>query len=211
MLTQTTIETTITDGMNSVERCIKRMFDCFFAFIALLFLSPLMAVIAILIRRQDGGPVFFRQERIGLGGKAFRILKFRTMTPEATEEAIPHLATSEDSRVTPVGHRLRDHHLDELPQLINVLCGDMSLVGPRPERQFYIDQIMERNSDYRYIYRMRPGCTSMATLYNGYTDTMEKMLIRLQMDLDYYRRRSLWLDAKIMFTTTQYLVFGKQF
>lgn len=87
----------------------------------------------------------------------------------------------------------------------------MSFVGPRPERQYFIDKIMEQNSDYQYIYLMRPGTTSMATIYNGYTDTMEKMLIRLQMDLDYLQKRSLWLDLKIMFTTAEYILFGKKF
>ena len=110
-----------------------------------------------------------------------------------------------------VGSFLREHHLDELPQLFNILRGEMSFVGPRPERRYFIDQIMAENSDYRYIYLMRPGTTSTATLYNGYTDTMEKMLIRLQMDLDYYRKRSLLLDAKIMFTTAKYILFGKKF
>ena len=130
---------------------------------------------------------------------------------ESEEEGVPQLAQKGDDRLTPVGRFLREHHLDELPQLINVLRGDMSFVGPRPERKYFIDKIMEQNSDYQYIYLMRPGTTSMATIYNGYTDTMEKMLIRLQMDLDYLRKRSLLLDAKIMCTTAEYILFGKKF
>ena len=110
-----------------------------------------------------------------------------------------------------MGKFLREHHLDELPQLLNVFKGDMSFVGPRPERKYFIDRIMEINPDYEYIYMMRPGLTSMATIYNGYTDTMEKMLIRLQMDLDYLKNRSLWLDAKIVFTTVRFIIYGKKF
>jgi lipopolysaccharide/colanic/teichoic acid biosynthesis glycosyltransferase len=111
----------------------------------------------------------------------------------------------------PLGRFLRTHHLDELPQLWNVLVGDMRFVGPRPERRYFIDQIMVENSDYRYIYRMHPGATSKATIYNGYTDTMEKMLVRLQMDLDYYQHRSLQVDAKILLTTLKYVISGKNF
>ena len=116
-----------------------------------------------------------------------------------------------DDRLTPAGKFLREHHLDELPQLWNVFVGDMSFVGPRPERQYFIDKIMAENPDYELLYQIRPGITSMATIYNGYTDTMEKMLIRLQMDLDYLQRRSLWLDIKVIMTTVSLIVYGKKF
>ena len=123
----------------------------------------------------------------------------------------PLLATKGDERLTKIGRILREHHLDELPQLFNVLKGDMSFVGPRPERQFFIEKIRKENPDYDYIFLMRPGLTSMATIHNGYTDTIEKMLIRLEMDLDYLKNRSLWLDAKLIFTTVFYIVNGKKF
>jgi lipopolysaccharide/colanic/teichoic acid biosynthesis glycosyltransferase len=106
---------------------------------------------------------------------------------------------------------LREHHLDELPQLFNVFVGDMSFVGPRPERKYFIDKIMEVNPNYDYLYLVRPGITSMATIYNGYTDTMEKMLKRLEMDLEYLQKRSLWLDLKIIVTTVLNIVEGKKF
>ena len=116
-----------------------------------------------------------------------------------------------DERLTPVGKFLREHHLDELPQLWNVFRGDMAFVGPRPERRYFIDLIRKENPDYDYIYLMRPGLTSMATLYNGYTDSMQKMLIRLQMDLEYLQQRSLFLDVKIVLTTIVFILKGKKF
>ena len=119
----------------------------------------------------------------------------------AAEENGPELACKEDNRLTKFGKFLREHHLDELPQLWNVLIGDMSFVGYRPERKFYIDQIMQHNPDYQLLYCSRPGVTSYATIYNGYTDTMEKMLKRLDYDLEYLRTRTIMLDFKIIFKT----------
>ena len=211
MIQQATLDRTITDGMNSVERIIKRLFDIVGALLGIILLSPVFLIVFIKLKRQADGPTIFRQERIGYHGKPFNILKFRTMVVESEENGTPQLAQRCDDRLTPVGKFLREHHLDELPQLFNVLKGDMSFVGPRPERKYFIDMIMEQNSDYQYIYLMRPGTTSLATLYNGYTDTMEKMLIRLQMDLDYLQKRSLWLDIKVLCTTAEFILFGKKF
>ena len=116
-----------------------------------------------------------------------------------------------ETRLTKIGKFLRDHHLDELPQLWNVVKGDMAFIGPRPEREFYIKQIIEHDPRYVYLYQIRPGVTSYATLYNGYTDTMEKMLRRLELDLYYLEHRSWWFDAKILFKTFINIVFGKKF
>ena len=198
------------DGMNCVERGIKRAFDIVASLLGLIILSPAMLYVYIRLRRQGDGPVIFRQERIGLHGRPFHILKFRTMRLDAEQDGVPQLAEKSDNRLTPVGRYLREHHLDEMPQLWNVLVGDMSFVGYRPERQHFIDQIMKENSDYEQLYQIRPGITSMATIYNGYTDTMEKMLIRLQMDLEYLQKRSLWLDLKIIFTTVRLIGYGKK-
>lgn len=211
MILQATLDKSIMDGMTSVERAIKRGFDILVSFVGLVLLSPIFLIIYIAMKCKSDGPVFFSQERIGYKGRPFNILKFRTMVVDSEEDGTPQLAQKDDDRLTPIGKFLREHHLDELPQLFNVLRGDMSFVGPRPERKYFIDKIMEQNSDYEYIYLMRPGTTSMATIYNGYTDTMEKMLIRLQMDLDYLQKRSLLLDAKIMFVTAKYILFGKKF
>ena len=130
---------------------------------------------------------------------------------EQAEPDGPQLASVQDSRLTPVGRILREHHLDELPQLWNVLKGDMTMVGPRPERKFFIDKIMKYDSRYQYLYELRPGVTSEATLHNGYTDTMEKMLKRLDRDLYYLENRSLTMDFKIILETATSILFGKKF
>ena len=127
------------------------------------------------------------------------------------EETGPQLYSDNDSRLTRAGSFLRKHHLDELPQLWNVLIGDMSFVGPRPERKYYIDKIMKQDARYGLIYLMQPELTSEATLYNGYTDTMEKMLRRLDMDISYLEHRSLWLDTKIIIKTALSIVTGRKF
>lgn len=199
------------DGMNAFERAIKRFFDIICSFLGLVILSPVFLIVYIMLRIQRDGSVIFSQERIGYKGKPFRIYKFRTMRVDSERDGEPQLASKGDERLTKVGRFLREHHLDELPQLFNVLKGDMSFVGPRPERQYFIDKIRKENPDYDYVFLMRPGLTSMATIHNGYTDTMEKMLIRLDMDLEYLRKRSLWLDAKLIFTTFLYMVNGKKF
>jgi lipopolysaccharide/colanic/teichoic acid biosynthesis glycosyltransferase len=203
--------TYIYDGMNAFEREVKRWFDFIFALICLILSSPLFLVCYIVIRRDDNGPVLYKQERIGRFGRPFTIYKFRSMIVNAEENGPELYNATEDKRLTKAGKFLRSHHLDELPQLWNVLKGDMSFVGPRPERKFYIDQIMKHDCRYKYLYQIRPGVTSYATLYNGYTDTMEKMLKRLEMDLDYLKRRSWWEDLKIMCLTVVHVAVGKKF
>lgn len=196
---------------NGISQHIKRSIDFLLALVCLVLFSPLFLICYIGIRREDGCPVIFSQERIGRGGKPFMILKFRTMKEEAEKDGVPQLAEKEDSRLTPFGGWLRKHHLDELPQLWNVLRGDMAFIGPRPERKYFIDKIMEHDPRYELLYQIRPGVTSYATLYNGYTDTMEKMLRRLELDLYYLEHRSWWLDTKILFNTFLNIAFGKKF
>lgn len=164
----------------------KRVCDCILAGLSLIVFSPLFALCAAAIKIEDGFPIIYSQERIGLHGKPFKIYKFRSMRIDAEKQDEPQLLELEgDTRLTHVGKILRNHHLDELPQLWNVVKGDMAFIGPRPERKYYIDQIVERDPRYVYLYQIRPGVTSYATLYNGYTDTMEKMLRRLELDLYY--------------------------
>lgn len=193
-----------------ISQCIKRTFDCILAFICLVLCFPLFAIFYIIIRKENGCPVIFSQERIGKGGKSFMILKFRTMIEEAEKDGVPQLAEKNDNRLTPFGGWLRKHHLDELPQLWNVLKGDMAFIGPRPERKYFIDKIMKHDPRYELLYQIRPGVTSYATLYNGYTDTMEKMLRRLELDLYYLEHQSLWFDMKILIKTFLKIVGGKK-
>lgn len=196
-----------------MQATIKRVFDFLLALGSLVLFSPVILIIYIAIKREEpGASAIYAQERIGKGGKPFRLYKFRSMRPDAESMGVPQLyAGDDDPRLTKVGAFIRAHHIDEFPQLWNVLKGEMSFVGPRPERQYYIDQIMEHNPDYTKLYALRPGLFSYATLYNGYTDTMEKMLKRLDYDLKYLREQSLWTDIKIIFLTSVSIIFGKKF
>lgn len=203
----------IKDGMSGFARNSKRLFDMFSSFVALLVFSPLFLICTILVRREDGGPAIYKQERIGRFGRPFYIYKFRTMRldAEAMGPQLSHGGGDNDPRLTKIGKFLRSHHLDELPQLWNVFIGDMAFVGPRPERKFYIDQIIEHDKRYEYLYQIRPGVTSYATFYNGYTDTMEKMLRRLEYDLYYLGHRSWRFDIEILWKTFFGIIFGKKF
>lgn len=190
---------------------VKRIMDLVVGGFIGLVSFPLWVFAAIAIKLQDGGPIFYSQERIGLYGKPFTVYKFRTMRTDAESDGIPRLENERNKYLTPFGGFLRAHHLDELPQLWNVLKGDMSFVGPRPERQYFIDQINRETDDYRYIYLMRPGVTSYATIFNGYTDTMDKMLKRLEYDLDYLDNRTIFTDLGIILRTAFSVFSGKKF
>ena len=186
--------------MTSWQLAVKRVFDVVCAVIGLVVLSPVFLVIYLALLVQRKGSPIFSQERIGMGGESFLIYKFRSMRQDA-ENGTPMLTQKQDERHTPIGRFLCKHHLDELPQLWNVLKGDMSLVGYRPERQYFINQIMQHDVRYQFLYQMRPGITSDATIYNGYTDTMDKMLERLSMDLHYLETASLKGDIIIILKT----------
>lgn len=201
----------VLDGMNEIERNIKRIGDFFIATICLIIFSPLFLICYYLVKREDNGPAIFKQERIGRFGRPFNIYKFRSMKLDAEKNGPALYQHERETRMTNIGKFLREHHLDELPQLWNVFKGDMAFIGPRPERKFYIDQIIERDPRYVYLYQIRPGVTSYATLYNGYTDTLEKMLRRLELDLYYLEHRSWFFDMKILFKTFVNIMFGKKF
>ena len=203
----------IKDGMSSFAKNSKRIFDFLVATVLLILCSPVFLIVYIAIKCDDGGPAIYKQERIGRFGRPFYIYKFRTMRVDAEKYGpeLSHGSGKGDARLTKFGSFLRRHHFDELPQLWNVFCGDMALVGPRPERKYYIDQILEYDKRYTYLYQIRPGVTSYATFYNGYTDTMEKMLRRLEYDLYYLGHRSWKFDIKIIVMTALAVVFGKRF
>ena len=189
----------------------KRLFDILLALCScILFAIPIL-VIYLAIRIGGGGDVIYKQERIGLAGRPFTLYKFRSMKTNAEMDGHPMLFLNNDPRLTRLGRFLRAHHLDEFPQLWNILRGDMSFVGPRPERKYYIDQIIQQRPDYVRLYALRPGIFSRATLYNGYTDTIDKMITRLDMDLAYLEEQSLWLDIKIIGLTAIAIITGKEF
>lgn len=199
------------DMMSPAINRIKRGLDILGSITGMIVFSPLFLLIYLVIKIENGGKVIFSQERIGYQGKPFILYKFRSMKESAEADGKPALCCQGDKRLTRVGRFLREHHLDELPQLWNVLKGDMSFVGPRPERKYFVEQIKAINPDYELLYQLRPGLFSPATLYNRYTDNMEKMLRRLRMDLDYLAHHTLWLDTKIIFLTVLSILSGKKF
>lgn len=199
------------EDVSPLSSVVKRFFDFLGSLLGLIVASPLFLVVYCLIKHEDGGPAIFKQERVGYRGRTFTLYKFRSMTVTSEADGKPALCQKDDKRLTRIGRFLREHHLDELPQLWNVLKGDMSFVGPRPERRFFVEKIRAINPDYDLLYQLRPGLFSPATLYNGYTDTMEKMLTRLRMDLDYLHNRTLWLDIKIIYLTVMSIICGKKF
>ena len=195
--------------MSDSELCIKRAFDIVTSAIGLVVLSPLFGLIALQIKISSKGPVFYAQERVGLYGRPFHIYKFRTMIDHAESDGVPKLTLDDDPRITKLGHGLRKYRLDELPQLWNILRGDMSIVGPRPERPYFIEQIMKEAPYYCLIYKVRPGLTSWGPIRVGYTDTIEKMIERLNSDVVYVENMSLLLDLKILFFTIGVIIHGK--
>lgn len=197
--------------MSAFEDNLKRVFDCTASCGGMIVFSPLFLAIYLAVKCDSKGPAIFKQERIGRNGKPFTLYKFRSMKVTSESDGKPALCSDGDKRLTKVGKFIREHHLDELPQLWNVAKGDMSFVGPRPERKYYIDKIMEVNPEYERLYELRPGLFSYATLHNGYTDTLEKMLKRLDYDLEYLRTRSLAMDTKIIFKTVWSILSGKKF
>lgn len=194
--------------MSDTELCIKRAFDIVVSVAMLILLSPLYLILTLLVWYSSKGPVFYRQERIGLHGLPFEIIKFRTMCVHAESET-PQLSADNDPRITKVGKWMRKYRLDELPQFWNILRGDMSIVGPRPERRYFINQIEEKAPYYCMIYKIRPGLTSWGPIKVGYTDTLDKMIRRLNYDIVYIENMSLTLDIKIMFHTIGVIFNGK--
>jgi len=199
----------VTDNnFSQVEKNIKLFLDKLFSMVALIVLSPLFAWIAWRVKSGSQGPVFFHQERIGFMGEPFMMYKFRTMYTDA-EASGPLLASEDDERITPFGRVMRKYRLDELPQFWNVLRGDMSLVGPRPERKYYIDQIVKRAPYYYLLHNVRPGITSLGMVKYGYAGNVDQMIERLEYDILYYENMSLALDLTILIYTVNTVVTGK--
>jgi len=186
--------------MPTWQQSIKRLMDILISFFVLFFFSPLYMFTALGVWFSSKGPLLYRQERIGLHGRPFHILKFRSMYVDAEKHG-PRLSNALDDRLTPFGRWMRKIRLDEIPQFFNVLLGDMSIVGPRPERQFFIDQIMSQASHYRHLHKVRPGITSWGQVKFGYAENVDQMVERLKYDLIYIENMSLALDFKIMIYT----------
>lgn len=197
--------------LSAAQRFVKRTFDIIVAVVALVLFSPFIVLIAFAIWVNDFHNPIFSQCRVGRKGKEFTIYKFRSMRVDSECDGIPRLCEDHDSRLTGIGAFLRNHHLDEFPQLWNVLKGDMSIVGPRPERPYFTEKIIERYPGYTRLFALRPGLFSEATLYNGYTETIEQMVRRAEMDINYLEKYSFSLDVKIIWNTTWSIIGGKKF
>jgi exopolysaccharide biosynthesis polyprenyl glycosylphosphotransferase len=184
---------------------VKRFLDVALSFVAMVILIPVYIGIAVAVKTNSKGPIFYSHTRIGRFGKPFTIYKFRSMVVDAEKDG-PQLSNKSDSRITSVGKFLRKTRMDELPQFFNVIIGNMSLVGPRPERQFFIDQIVERAPHYNHLLRVRPGITSLGQVKYGYAENVDEMIERLRYDIIYIENMSLYVDFKIMIYTIKTIV-----
>ena len=197
-----------TEIMPQWQKNFKRLFDICFSGAMLILLSPIYALLAIGVRMSSKGPIFYSQERIGIHGKPFTIFKFRSMFTDA-ESTGPRLSSADDPRITRFGGFLRKYRLDEFPQFWNVLIGDMSIVGPRPERQHFIDQILKVSPNYRHLHKVRPGITSWGQIKYGYAENIDEMVERMKFDILYIENMSVAMDFKIIFYTVVIMLQGR--
>ncbi len=187
----------------------KRAFDVFVSSALLLLTLPIMMVTALLVFLESGTPIFYRQERVGEHGRNFNVLKFRSMRKDAEHDGVPQWAKKNDDRVTRVGRVIRKTRFDELPQIFNVLMGDMSFVGPRPERPHFVKELAKEVPYYQSRHTVKPGITGWAQIRYPYGATVDDAIQKLQYDLYYVKNRTLFLDLIILFQTAQVVLFGK--
>lgn len=192
----------------TMTEAVRQFSDILLSLLALIILSPLILILSVIIIISGKGPVIYSQDRVGKSGRPFVIYKFRSMKYDA-ETGVPMLSGTNEERITRIGRYLRKYRIDEIPNFINVLKGEMSVVGPRPERQFFIDQIVKRNPQFRELLRIKPGVTSWGQVKYGYATNVDEMLERLEYDLYYLKNRSLWFDMKILLYTLGTILQGK--
>jgi len=199
------------DGFNQgvFRTVVKRIFDIAFSSVILVLATPIMAITAIMIKLESHGDVLYRQERVGLNGSIFNVVKFRSMRSDAEKDGQPRWATRNDDRVTRIGRFIRKVRIDELPQLLNVLRGEMSLVGPRPERQFFVDDLVNKIPYFAVRHSVKPGVTGWAQVRYEYGSTIEDSVEKLQYDLYYVKNHTLFLDLLILLETVAVVLTGK--
>jgi exopolysaccharide biosynthesis polyprenyl glycosylphosphotransferase len=197
-----------TDLMPAWQQVLKRIIDIVVSMIAMIILLPVYIATAIGVKLSSPGPVLYSQPRVGLRGKSFRMIKFRSMYQDA-EKAGPQLSSKSDPRITPFGKMMRQYRLDEIPQFFSVLMGEMSLVGPRPERQYYMDQIVANMPHYRLLQKVKPGITSWGQVKFGYAENVEQMMERAKFDLLYLENMSIAMDIKILVYTVMIVLQGR--
>jgi lipopolysaccharide/colanic/teichoic acid biosynthesis glycosyltransferase len=191
-----------------LQALVKTLSDYIITIICLIILSPVIIILSLAIKVTGKGPVIYSQDRIGYKGKSFRIFKFRSMH-HGTEEGIPLLSGKDDKRISRVGRFMRKHKFDEIPNFLNVLKGEMSLVGPRPEQKYFMEKILEKAPHYSLLHSVKPGITSWGQVRYGYASNVDEMIERLEFDLYYLENRSLWFDIKIAFQTLSIIIRGQ--
>ena len=204
----TPVVTLTQPSMAAWQQSVKRVFDILMSLFALVLFLPIMVYVAVRVKRDSPGSIFYKQERIGKDGRPFYMYKFRTMYVGAEQNG-PQLSSQNDERITPFGAIMRKYRLDELPQFWNILKGDMSVVGPRPERRYFINQIEEKAPYYCLIYKIQPGLLSWGPIKIGYSDTVEKMVERLNYDIIYMDNMTLLNDLKIMIYSLEVIIKGR--